>query len=83
MLQEKYLSYFPGEGRINLVIATPSDGSNILTQEYMLKTMDLYSTFSNLTITYEVSMGCGARKTRAVCKRSPAGDVCGDFSSAC
>lgn len=50
-----YLSFFPREGRQNLVIAVPSDGGNVLTKENLVKALGLFEEISAITTTVEVS----------------------------
>lgn len=50
-----YLSFFPKEGRENLVIAVPSDGGNVLTKENLVRALDLFEEISAFPVTYEVS----------------------------
>eukprot|EP00903_Cladosiphon_okamuranus_P007237 g7024.t1 len=51
--QATYLSYFPKEGRQNLVIAVPTDGGNALRKQNLQHALDLFHEISSISITYE------------------------------
>eukprot|EP00752_Nemacystus_decipiens_P003771 g3472.t1 len=48
-----YLSFFPKDGRQNLIIAVPSDGGNALTKENLMRALDLFEAVSDITVTVE------------------------------
>eukprot|EP00903_Cladosiphon_okamuranus_P017671 g16272.t1 len=48
-----YLSYFPKEGRQNLVIAVPSDGGNVLTKANLGRALELFEEISTITATVD------------------------------
>ncbi|CAM9184613.1 unnamed protein product, partial [Scytosiphon promiscuus] len=49
-----YLSYFPKDGRENLVIAVPSDGgSDALSKDNLVRALELFQQVSSIAITYE------------------------------
>lgn len=50
-----YLSYFPKQGRANLVNAMPSDGGNALTKVNLVSALGLFEEISAISATYEVS----------------------------
>lgn len=50
-----YVSFFPKEGRENLIIAVPSDGGNVLTKENLVRALDLFEEISRISVTDEVS----------------------------
>lgn len=55
VLQGAYLSFFPKEGRQNLIIAVPSDGGNALTKENLVRALQLFQAVSDISVTVEVS----------------------------
>lgn len=50
-----YLSFFPKQGRENLVIAVPSDGGDVLSKQNLGRALELFEEISAISITYEVS----------------------------
>eukprot|EP00752_Nemacystus_decipiens_P002680 g2506.t1 len=51
--QATYNSYFPKEGRQNLVIAVPAGGGNVLTKQNLQRALELFQKISAISITFE------------------------------